>query len=75
MIAIVNRLILVWASTASRYPLDPRLDGIFIHLTEVRGVNTSQQWSISDQVAPRPTPIITGFHNISFLVLVRKSHD
>lgn len=42
-----------------RYPLNPRLDGIFIHLTKVCGVNTSQQWSISDQVAPRPTPIVT----------------
>jgi len=42
----------------SRYPLDPRLDGIFIYLTKVCGVNTSQQWSISDQVAPRPTPIV-----------------
>lgn len=44
--------------TRCRYPLDPRLDGIFIHLTKACGVNKSQQWSISDQVASRPTSII-----------------
>lgn len=53
--------------TRRRYPLDPRLDGIFIHLTKVCGVNTSQQWSISDQVAPRPTPIVTYLSDVPCL--------
>lgn len=66
----IPRLRIGWTwrgRTKRRYPLDPRLDGIFIHLTKVCGVNTSQQWSISDQVAPRPTLIVTYLSDVPYL--------
>lgn len=67
IIATANRVKPGVGERECRYSLNPRLDGIFIHLTKVCGVNTSQQWSISDQVAPRPTPIVLTCFSVTCL--------